>query len=192
RERAGAYCDSTPWNLLVARDLAAFLPQAMFVLCLRHYSGTIQSLGRSYEQGFRFAGSNDRESARVWSDFYRNVVHLPPDRTIEVSFDGLCAAPETTLARLDEDLSRHGLAVDDLSREVLARSHAVPAGGDRPTVGRLDEGGRVVLVGRPSVDAGQWSPDRDEGVRPVVAEVDELLRGRGGYLDPMRLGTSCG
>lgn len=189
REQASAYCDSTPWNMLVARDLVALLPDALFVLCLRHYSGTIQSLRRSYEQGFRFAGSNDRESAQVWSDFYRNVVDLPPERTIEVSFDALCAAPASTLARLDDDLRRHGLAVDGSSRRVLARSHAVPAAWSRPTIARLDEDGKVVLVPRPSVDADEWTRRRDESVRPVVAEVDALLRGRPGYLDPTRPGS---
>lgn len=189
RERAGAYCDSTPWNLLVAQDLAAILPKAVFVLCLRHYSGAIQSLRRSYEQGFRFAGPDDRTSARVWSDFYRNVVHLPPDRTIEVSFDGLCATPGATLANLDENLRRHGLAVDGFERRVLTRSHAVPASATRPTIARLDELGRVILVERASVDLEQWGSERDERVRGVVAEIDELLRSRPGYLDPTSAGS---
>jgi Sulfotransferase family len=186
RERAGAYCDSTPWNLLVARELADLLPRALFVLCLRHYSGAIQSLRRSCAQGFRFAGSSDLESARVWSDFYRHAVDLPPDRTIDVSFDGLCAAPGATLDALDDDLRWHGLDAGGFDRRVLARSHAVPPGWVRPTAARLDAAGQVILAGRPSVDPGEWSAARNEMVRPVVADVDRQLRARARYLEPAR------
>ncbi len=72
------YCDTTPWNLLVADRLAAQLPDALFVLMLRHYSGTVQSLRRSFESGFVWAGETLADSARIWAHFYRCAAEYPP------------------------------------------------------------------------------------------------------------------
>src|ERR1700683_2016969 len=51
------YCDTTPWNILAADRIPADIPDALFVLMLRHYSGTVQSLRRSFESGFGWAGA---------------------------------------------------------------------------------------------------------------------------------------
>ncbi|MGB6061185.1 MAG: sulfotransferase, partial [Candidatus Aquilonibacter sp.] len=59
RDSAGAamWCDQTPFNLQIARELVERLPDAVFLLMLRHYRGVIQSLRRSYATGYRWAGS---------------------------------------------------------------------------------------------------------------------------------------
>ncbi len=129
------YCDTTPWNLLAADRIAAELPDALFVLMLRHYSGTVQSLRRSFESGFTWAGATWTESARVWADFYRAAGQLPADRTVAVSYDAMTADPETVLDLLVKWLDERGFPARDLDVGQLAVSHAPPASGPRPTIG---------------------------------------------------------
>src|SRR5260370_4461368 len=45
-EGCTAFCDSYPRNLLIVTALMKVFPEALFVLTLRHYTGTIQSLLR--------------------------------------------------------------------------------------------------------------------------------------------------
>ena len=57
-EHKSWYCDTTPFNIRAADRMAAEMPDALFILMLRHYSGTIQSLRRSFASGFHWAGQS--------------------------------------------------------------------------------------------------------------------------------------
>ncbi len=168
------FCDTTPWNLLVADRIANELPDALFVLMLRHYSGTVQSLRRSFESGFAWAGRTWADSARIWAHFYASVGRVPTDRTIAVSYDALTDDPDHVLALLRAWLDERGYPVDDLDLSQLAVSHAPPSSGPRPTIGaRGEDGLELSPIG--SFDPDRWSGDIHQMVWPVVEEVHRDL-----------------
>jgi Sulfotransferase family len=171
------YCDTTPWNLLVADRIAAELPDALFVLMLRHYSGAVQSLRRSFDSGFAWAGATVADSARIWSLFYGSVERVPADRTVAVSYDALADDPESVLALLGSWLAEQGFPVGDLDPTELAVSHAPPAGGPRPTIGTRSERG-IELRPINSFDPELWSSDIHRMVWPVVEGVHRDLTAR--------------
>jgi Sulfotransferase family len=176
-EARGWFCDTTPWNLLVADRIAAELPDALFVLMLRHYSGTVQSLRRSFESGFAWAGQTWADSARIWADFYASVDRVPADRTIAVSYDALTDDPEHVLALLRAWLDEHGYPVDDLDLSQLAVSHAPPSSGPRPTIAtRGEDEVRLSPIG--SFDPDRWTGDIHQMVWPVVEGVHRDLASR--------------
>jgi hypothetical protein len=171
------FCDATPWNLLAAAQLANDLPDALFVLCLRHYSGAVLSLRRSYESGFSWAGATWTESATLWASLYRHVGELPTDRVVPVSYDALATEPGPTLGLLRLRLGELGFDVDGLDERVLAVSHAPPASGPRPTIGVVD-GEAVRLRAVPSFDVHAWSGDIHQMVWPAVETVHRELQQR--------------
>jgi Sulfotransferase family len=171
------YCDTTPWNLLVADRLAVELPDALFVLMLRHYSGAVQSLRRSFESGFAWAGQTWAESARIWAHVYASVERVPADRTVAVSYEALTDDPETVLGLLRAWLDEHGFPVDDLDASELAVSHAPPSSGPRPTIATRGVDG-VELRSISSFDPDQWSDEIHRTVWPFVESVHRDLAAR--------------
>ena len=168
------YCDSTPWNILAADRIAADIPDALFVLMLRHYSGTIQSLRRSFESGFGWAGATWTDSAEVWAGAYQTAAALPVERTLAVSYERLCADPSATLDLIGQWMDQHGFPTDGLDIGQLAISHAPPASGPRPTVAVL-VGDTVELRPIASYDPLSWSGDIHRMVWPVVVDVHRRL-----------------
>ncbi|MBF9130300.1 sulfotransferase [Plantactinospora sp. S1510] len=171
------FCDSTPWNLLVADTLAELYPSARFVLTLRHYSGVIQSLERSYLRRYLWAGATPVERASIWVAVYERAAALPADRTTVFSYDELCADPGGTVARWRSALARVGVDPAGLDDRVFLRSHASGSDDHRRTVA-TGTGGRVRFAPIPSIDPLRWSETLDTEVRPVVGEVDRMLRQR--------------
>jgi len=168
------YCDTTPWNILAADRIAADIPDALFVLMLRHYSGTIQSLRRSFESGFGWAGATWADSAGVWAGAYQAAVALPAERTLAVSYEGLCADPAATLDLINRWMEQHGYPTDGLDVGQLTISHAPPSSGPRPTVAvRVDDA--VELRPIASFDPLCWSGDIHRMVWPVVEDVHRRL-----------------
>jgi hypothetical protein len=165
-----AYCDSSPRNALVAEQLAEELPEALFVLMLRHYSGVVQSLSRS---GWDFPGTTWRSRAEVWMAAYEGTAALPASRTVAVSYDHLCAGPEAAIGGLRASLDSLGLDSTMMDVNVFAISHAQSEGGARPTLM-----GNGVLRKRASFDAETWSAEIEAEVAPLVEPVQESLRER--------------
>jgi hypothetical protein len=169
------YCDSAPWNMLVIRELAERLPQAVFVLALRHYSGVVQSLQRSYRDGFEWSGADWEERARLWDSFYAKARDAPPGRTVAISYDRLCYDPIGTIARFKGDLAEVGLDPSELDERVLAESHATRAEDQRPTIVAHSDDGGIRFRSIPSFDPGRWSGGVRYRVAPIVRETDLLL-----------------
>ena len=152
---------------------------------LRHYSGTIQSLRRSYDSGFAWAGATWADSAAVWAASYRCAGQLPAHQTLAVSYEALTADPATTLELVGEWLEEQGYPATDLDLGQLAVSHAPPATGPRPTIGvRVD--GDVQLQAISSFEPEHWSGDIHRMVWPVVEDVHRDLAARfpRAYLSP--------
>ena len=179
-EEAGAsfYCDSTPWNLLIVDELFASHPDisahALFVICLRDYRGVIQSLERSYNNGFRWAGSTVAERAVLWANFYSNAHRLPADRTAVFSYDRLCEEPQAELDRLRDRLDEIGAPIHDLNEEVFAATHATQPDENRPTIANLTDG-TVTFRSMPTFDPDRWTATEQEEAEPHVSAVDRDL-----------------
>jgi len=170
------YCDSTPWNLMIARQLVDRLPNAVFILTLRHYSGVLQSLERSYESGYEWAGATWSERAALWHRFYSNTRHLPRERVFALSYDGLCADPEGVIASLNTTLEKWGLSVSEFDRGQFVKSHATSSTHQRPTIGVRSKAGVVSFVSVPSIDSQRWDKAIEEEILPIVENTDNLLR----------------
>lgn len=173
-ESASMWCDQTPWNLLVASALSERFPNALFVLCLRHYSGVILSLRRSFEAGYDWAGRTAEESAKLWARFSMQIRELPRDRTIVVSYDALCADPEAIIAEFRLNLAKH-LQIDPrkLDDRVFAKNHA--SGRPRNTLAQ-EPGGVLRFQPIPAIDSGAWTDDMEKMCRPHIANEDQWLR----------------
>jgi hypothetical protein len=173
RNGAQWYVDHTPINLLVAERLACELPDALFVLMVRHHAGVIQSLARSYRDGYDWAGEDVAARAQLYSRFYEQATHLPPQRTIAVSYDALCTMPAETLVSLREALEARGFPGRNWNLNVLAQSHANGSAG-RQTIGKLRDG-EVVLGPMSSFDAASWTENDEARSRPHLVNAREVL-----------------
>jgi hypothetical protein len=170
------YLDHTPWNLEIAANLAADPPDALFVLMVRHYAGTILSLRR-----FPWAGDSWEANAELWVTLCDRIIELPADRLIAVGYDALAMQPEPTLAALHAALDKHGFDSSALDDRMLGVSHAAIIGEPRPVIGvqheRGDGQGEAGLRPIRSLDAERWSGDIHARVWPIVRDTHfELLR----------------
>lgn len=186
RDEAGAafWCDQTPLNLWVADKLAEQAADAVYVLMLRHYRGAIQSLRRSYADGYRWAGSQLQDSAALWAGYYEKVRFLPPGQTIAISYEQLCESPLDVVQQIETAVAeRCGVDPSGFDRRILAKSHATTS--SRNTIARLD-GDAAIFAPIPAYDAARWSEAHEASVTPFVESVDADLRSRfpGIYREP--------
>ncbi len=178
-----AFCDSTPRNVLVARKLAQVFPNALFILTVRHYSGTIQSLVRlgiisvlyDHEPGRDLADATAAAAGALWSRHYSSAPELPPNRTIVFGYDRFCAEPELTLERFKAALASKDFPIKELDDAAFAISHALAPGTNRATVGQKSAG-ETRLISIPSFDVAGWTGSMEYHVRPAVEVVDADLR----------------
>jgi hypothetical protein len=173
--KAKSYCDSSPGNLLAAAELAKSYPNALFVLVLRHYSGVIQSLARSFLAGYEWAGKSLEERALLWASYYLNSVYLPSDRTVVVSYDTLCFDPETTLTDFLGQLKKKGLDITLIRQGSLATSHANREVGNRPTIGYINSEGEVALRSMPSYERDSWPSENDYKIKEIIYPIEQIL-----------------
>jgi hypothetical protein len=176
------YCDATPWNLEVAGQIIRSVPDALFVLMVRHFSGAVLSLSK-----FGWAGGTVESAARLWVTLNGCVERLPMDSTIVVGYDALAADPVGTLAGIHDALGSLGLAADQFDAAQFAHSRAAIIARPRPTVAELVDG-QVIFRAIPSLDEQQWTPDLHDLVWPIVAETHRALGDTfaGAYTAPPR------
>jgi hypothetical protein len=178
-----AFCDSGPRNVLICTKLAEIFPDALFVLTLRHYTGTIQSLLRlgtirllpAFEATIDWVDPTAVAAAAVWARHYQASFNLPNDRTVFFGYDRFCADPEPVLRRFKADLAAAGFPVEELDDSRFAQSHATAPGQPRATTGRRS-GGRARLAAIPSFDPSAWTPVNELEVHGAVMATDGLLR----------------
>jgi hypothetical protein len=192
RDQRGArfWCDQTPFNLSIAQSLATRLKDAIFVLMLRHYRGAIQSLRRSYTEGYRWAGRNFQDSATLWANIYHNCAHLPPERTIAVSYERLCAFPLEAIESLEAQLAHKlGIESSGFDRSVCARSYATTA--LRRTIAFMGEES-VEFKPIASYDSERWTEGMETAALVYASETDALLRNRypDVYREPLLAATA--
>ena len=188
------YCDSSPRNVLIGSKLAEIFPDALFVLTLRHYTGTIQSLLRlktirllpGFESSFDSTDPTAIAAAMIWSRHYRASFNLPNDRTIAFGYDRFCADPQSVISQFKDALGSAGFPIAELDDSVFSTSHATEPGQARATAGTT-AGQRVRLEPIQSFDPDTWSGINEMEVREAVYPTDQLLRSIFGddYADPI-------
>lgn len=170
------WCDHTPLNLLVAAALVERLPDAVFILMLRHYRGAVQSLRRSFADGYRWAGSQIGDSAKLWAEHYANAGVLPVERTLALSYDKLCADPDPAIRRVVQFVAdRCGVDPSGFDPRVLSTSFATTS--QRRTIA-TSHGDRVEFSPISSYDRSRWTDGMEAVCRVAVAGVDDDLRAR--------------
>jgi Sulfotransferase family len=165
------FLDSTPWNLLVLRDILAEQPDAVVVLVLRHYAGVIQSLARSYRDGYAWAGATVADRAKLWRSHYAQATGLDARRVIAFGYDHFATDPQRALSQLRLQLREEGVDADSIEVRRLAISAATNRSDHRPVA---FAGG---LRPFPSFDAAGWTDDLAAAAAPIVKGVDTRLRG---------------
>jgi len=90
-----AFVDSTPWNLSCSTAEVG-VSGRVFVSCCGSLPGVCQSLERSYAAGYLWR-SNDEDRAR-YGLILPNLAGITVGRTVAVSYDLLCQAPDQTRA----------------------------------------------------------------------------------------------
>jgi len=174
RERnAKFFCDSKPFNIRIVDFLAKKFPDAVFILMLRHYSGVIQSLERSYHDGYKWAGDSFEKRAAVWSEMYSHVNKLPFTQLIPLSYDKLCYNPNLTLSGFREKLTSFDIPINNLITDVFVESHATTT--PRNTIGSYNTLGQVVLRSIPSFNRQSWSKEINKLIEPIVYKTNQIL-----------------
>lgn len=165
-------CDSTPWTTILLDNVTEYFSDPIFVICLRHYSGVIASLKRSYESGYKWAGEDDIKRASLWVQFYRRILDANLKNSIIVNYDLLCMDPNRCIEKLNLELSRFDLDVSSLDLSVFCNSYTNNKA--RVTIGKYN-GGKVQLEPISSIEQKNWTKKQDELVYPIVGEVHSLL-----------------
>lgn len=149
------FLTSAPWNLLVANQIAVTEPEAIFVLCYRRVEGVSQSLKRSFDAGYYWAGSNTWQRINLWCKFYNAASNLPINRTVVLEYDELLDAPEASIEKMLDNLERLGFPGRSCDLSPLARSHATEFA--RSTVASIGKDGNIVWHAQPSRDVVGWT-----------------------------------
>ncbi|WP_082629673.1 sulfotransferase family protein [Pseudomonas paralactis] len=154
QNNAGVLCESTPWNVRIMDKLRVLYPNAVFVFMLRHFTGVIQSLRRSWADGYPWAGPTDSARAELWCEMNDYILEFQGDGVIAISYDALCEEPANCLTKVRKQLMRYGILADfDLS--VLGVSHASTA--ERPTIFDATSAGKEnTLRAIRSFDPDDW------------------------------------
>lgn len=173
------YSDSTPWNLLIVDELLSDFPEAIFVLCLRHYLGVIQSLKESFERGHKWAGKTWQERACLWSNFYSNVCKLRRSNLIVISYDKLCREPSSTIKTLMNKLNKEGVEISNINLAEFAYPHAANNSEKKKTLAKITNDGVVtfnpIYSFNPELLGNNIASKIDE-IQINVAAVDKQLR----------------
>ena len=181
------FVDGSPANLEVADSLVRDLPDAIFVLMLRHFTGVVQSLERGTEDGWYWMPTTTEGRGALWASYYGLALALPKDRIVPLSYDHLCADPSGCLREFSMAMRGAGF-IGTPDQGVLGHSHA--ANPERRRHRILRRSGRLGPI--PSFDSEHWSAEDERILRPVVGSVDADLRGAfpGHYRSP--IGYSSG
>jgi hypothetical protein len=169
------YCDSTPWNILIIKELVEQFPKALFILTLRHYAGVIQSLERSYNDGFSWAGKDLKTRAQLYAECYLNIADLPLNNTVCFSYDELCSNPTNTIKNFKNELHEKGFCISELNDEDFIESHATTPSHKRPVIAEFDENLGLKLNSIPPFDISAWTSGNETEILPIIKEAIQVI-----------------
>lgn len=179
-KKASFYVDSTPSNILVCDKLINNVKKSIFILLIRHYKGVIQSLGRSYEDGYEWAGQSHAERAGLWAMHYACSAFLPIESTIVVNYDELCADPNKNINIILSGLESFGFSnAKKANLSILSNSYSNNESRHRPTIMKKHEG--VYEYNKiKSYEQSEWTSEIDSVVKPIVNTTNMLIRAKYG------------
>lgn len=113
--------DHTPWHVLCLDAVFALFPEARVVHIVRNPWDTVESLARSFQAGYAWAGNDTAARIRLWQRCLGAAEAYRDDpRVHEVRYEDLYHAPQATAQWL---LSILGL---DWHSRVIRRLHQTP------------------------------------------------------------------
>lgn len=175
------WCDSSPVNLMVVDQLVAHLPEARYILMVRHYRGVLPSLSRCFERGEHWAGATWEQRARLWRQYYFRAATLPRERVIPLSYDQLCQEPRATIEAWKSRLDAIGIPAASLNDRALATSWATTPEEGRPTIATVTTDGTPQLPEKTAepapreVQASPWSAEDEQRIAFITAPARAFL-----------------
>jgi hypothetical protein len=167
--------DSTPWNLLLVKKLQAAIPEAVCIIMLRGWAGVCQSLARSYQQGYEWAGDSTPARLAVWLDLYRHVHDLKRWPAIAVNYDLLCESPAFVVQELRRSLRTLGVPSRG-DESTFSVAHAANPGPPRTLAVR--DGVNHSWQSLPAFDPDDWSPADEACATKMCAALRNTLVSR--------------
>lgn len=95
------YIDQTPWYALIIKFVHALFPDAIFIHMIRDGREVVNSLEKSYSNGFIWAGKDLKERATIWVKSISSAQHYVGSRSDisykEFRYDDLWNDPLSTI-----------------------------------------------------------------------------------------------
>ncbi len=101
------YLDHTPWYGLFLPFLLLLYPDARVVHVVRKGRWVVDSLTKSYSNGFKWAGDTMEKRTEIWQSFVQEVRSIEKkigDNYTEVQYDSFIKKPEITIRNLFKKL----------------------------------------------------------------------------------------
>lgn len=155
------FSDAAPWNLLSAEEIDQRNPDSIYLLCYRNIQGVTQSLEKSFSQGWDWAGKDFNKRVLLWKNFYKNIISLPPEKTIYFNYDMFCQYPLEILDNLDKDLKEKTQLELEFNRNIFAESHASGPEKKGNTIASFSEEKKIIFNSIASYNKENWLPEYD-------------------------------
>lgn len=112
KQGKGRNVEHSPWYSSISPFIDLLYPDAIYVHITRDGREVVDSLGKSFEEGRRWAGSTLEERIKLWVDLVTLSMRpkrYSPDRYIQVDYRDLCNYPkgvlEVILNKVNEEFS---------------------------------------------------------------------------------------
>lgn len=170
---AQTFVEDTPWNLRIVPKLKEMFPDAIYLVNVRHYAGVIQSMRKSWEAGYTWAGPTDEDRAKLWAEFNSHIDQLPQERTIFFSYDKFCKHPKDAIDDLELQLRDKGIK-GPFDRAVFVENHASKE--KKSTVCQKDNAGNLHFKPIEPIDKNNWSEADERAVSAIVRPICEKIQ----------------
>lgn len=169
------YVDHTPAHALCLDDVWALFARAKVIHVVRHPAAVIESLARSHEVGYTWAGAVEPDRVRLWQQHVSAVTGHEDDSRVRVlRYEDLCRQPVEQTKAL---LAWSGLPWDEAVLDEFARPHVPDAGKPFALAERTPDG--LKFGDQPKMDA---SPELLTALGPVERLMQRYGYGAGGQL----------
>lgn len=173
------YVDHTPWYVNLIEFIDLLYPDAQFVHVIRDGRRVVESLSKSYSNGFSWAGATVTDRTELWLNSVERgrTAGLPlgKDRYRELRYEDLCRHPQPTLEVL---LGYLDLPMEPEVLRPLTYSHASPNRRPHPVLAEVTRQGNIRLL--PKVPDQSWPASWTANEQEEFSKVGlQLLRNLG-------------
>lgn len=172
KHKADYILEDTPWNFNVIPEIEQAFPNARYVVSLRDYRGVIQSMRKSFEKGYKWAGPTDIERAKLWADCYTKLMtSLPKDRTIIFDYDAFCDDPKFSIDTLSKDIASQKInSIFDIEKLTTQVAFS-----DLKTLPVYMDSERIAYRSISSFNSHDWASEQEYDVHPHIAETERNI-----------------